>query len=349
MNIENLKQDYPEMPDYIGDRIKKEVEEQIYQSHPKRFHKMLLPLTACFILLFGGVAFAKSDMLRDWLSELGPNANKAEKIIESNMAETNEDWLKVKDVYVDGMRLVFVAELNPEQEDIPVDMADHCTVDGVDCLTDQFETLGDGLYEGRIILSDALLQEREFSDMIEVCTNLYIGDNTASGKKRAFSFSIPSENMYLTTQVENDAIKLYDTNNDGEQECIGTVVGKFTISPSTIFMKIHYEFTGENAKAHREEYFDDALEYDLVDDKGVRKNILYTAEETRYDNVIEQDDCCSGDLVVTLHTFDTSSKTITIIPVSVDYFTEGELEGKRIDGTEIPHEDRAITFVLNYE
>lgn len=349
MDIERLKQDYPKMPDYIRNQIIEEVDKQKYKKTSKirLARTTIMPFVACFVLLCGIVTFAKSDRLWDWLSDLGPNSEEAEKLIQTDVAQSKDDWLTVEDVYIDGMRLVFVARLDENASGSPVDISDHCSVNGIDCQSNGFKVLEEGLYEGRIILSEELLQLNDPSEMMEVNVKLYIDDNSATANKRDFSFEVPSDNLYLTTQVESDRIQIFQTNESGEQECIGTVVGKFSISPSTILMTVHYEFTGEYAKENREKYFDASLGYDLIDDSGNRNNIWDVMSSCGYENEVEEENCSSGDFVAELHRFDCMSKTLTIVPVSMDYYTEGELEGKRIEGTQVPHEDRKITFSLN--
>ncbi len=347
MDIEKFRQDYPEMPDFIRDRIVMEVDEQKgVGKHKKSFAKAaLIPFAACFVFLCGIATFAKSDLLREWLSGLGPNAEEAEKLVQTDVAKSEDDWLTVKDVYIDGMRLVFVARLSENAQELPVDISDHSMVGGIDCLSDEFTPLGNGLYEGRIILSKELL-ESELPEMMDVTVKLYINDNSAGADRREFSFEVPSENLYLTTQIESDRIQIFETGENGEQECIGTVVGKFAISPSTVMMTLHYEFTGEHAKENREKYCDSALDYDLMDDSGNRSNISDVMSSLGYENDVEEENFSSLDMVAELHKFDYQSKTITIVPISMDYYTEGELAGKHIEGTEVLHEDRAITIPL---
>lgn len=348
------------MPDDMDRRLKMNLITNLEEKKKKNVWNRFAVTAAivlCIIVTFSGVAVAKSDLLRNWLTELGVNSKNAEKYIETDTAQSDSDWLTVKDVYLDGMKLVFVVQLQEGATVLPYDISDHSYIDGIDCLSDSFHCLGDGLYEGIIDLSvvngsmqttlskETMIQTVLSKETIPVKVTLYCqGDNLVD--RRDFEFSIPSKNMQLTTTTENETIPIVETDKNGTEVQIGTVTSSFMISPSTIQMKLHYEFTGEHAKENREKYADELLLYNVIDDAG---NVMALDDVTNgrgYENHIEQDGFSSIDIMAELNKYDTNAKTITLYPVTIDYYTEGELEGKYILGTEVPHEERAITFKL---
>lgn len=342
--------DRMKMPEDMDRRLKMKLIKEAEQKQKKKAwnrYAMTAAIALCFIVALSGAAVAKSDLLRNWLAELGPNSKNVEEYIETDTAKTDSDWLTVKDVYLDGMKLVFVVELQEGSQVMPYDITDHSYVDGVDCLSYSFQPIGDGMYEGIIDLSvaDGLLQSALSKDTITVETTLYC-EGDATTDRREFTFTVPSKNMQLTTMTEGDKIPITEIGENGEEIQIGTVVGTFTISPSTIQMRLHYEFTGENAKENREKYAAENLLYNVIDDAGQTMDFFDVCNWAGYENIVDRDGFSSIDITAELNKYDTNSKTITLYPVTVDYYTEGELAGKYIQGTEVPHEERAITFHL---
>lgn len=311
-------------------------------------------IALCAVLAFSGVTIAKSDFLRNWLSELDTNSKNAEKYIESNTAASDSDWLSVKDVYLDGTKLVFGLQLQENATVLPVDISDHAYVNGIDCLGDSFQCIGDGSYECVIDLSfrndatqttQSMIQDALSKETIPVKITLYCQGDTTTDRKD-FEFSIPSKNMQLTAVTEGDAIPIMEKDENGTETQIGTVTGTFTVAPSTIKMRLHYEFTGEHAKENREKYADDRLLYNVIDDNGNTMDFFEVAKNVVFENYTDQEGLSSIDIVAELNKYDTNMKTITFYPVTIDYYTEGEWEGKYIPGSEVPHEERAITFQL---
>ena len=78
----------------------------------------------------------------------------------------------------------------------------------------------------------------------------------------------------------------------------------------------------------------------------VTKEVFDLMNSCGYENETDDDNYSSIDFWVELNRFDMHSKYMTIVPVSMDYYTEGELEGKMIDGTQVVHDEYAITFSL---
>ena len=348
MNIRDMRdvrEQYPDMPDYIKDRVRMEVENQIHKKNQNHLKVAIIPVLVCLVLLSGGVALAKSDYLRQLFTTLGDNATEAEKYVQTDTIESKDDWLTVDEVYLDGVNLVYIAHLNDNQTDVPYDMGDHAYVDGVDCLTDRFDVLGDGVYQGKIFLSEEMIENNIRKDEIQVDVELYVGDNTELPVKRDFSFTVSGKNMALAEMKENEQI-IYMTDANGVSRRIGVVKADFTVSPSAIKCRLHYEFEGEDAKENREKYVDDKLSYMLIDDSGNEKEVFDLMNSCGYENETDDDNYSSIDFWVELNRFDMHSKYMTIVPVSMDYYTEGELEGKMIDGTQVVHDEYAITFSL---
>lgn len=345
MNIRKMREAYPAMPEYIKDRISIEIENQIHKKNQNYLKVAIIPVLMCLVLLSGGVALAKSDYLRQFFATLGDNATEAEKYVQTDTVELSDEWLTVDEVYLDGMNLVYIAHLGKNQTDIPYDMGDHAYVDGVDCRTDRFDILGDGVYQGKISLSEEMINKNIFKDEIQVDVKLYIDDNPASPAKRDFSFTISGKNMVLPEMKEDEQI-IYMTDVNGFSRRIGVVKANFTFSPSEIKCRLHYEFEGEGAKINREKYVDERLDYILIDDSGNKKEVHDLMECCGFENIMDDDKYSCGDFIMELNRFDIHSKYMTIVPVSMDYYTEGEFEGKMIEGTEVVHDEYAITFSL---
>lgn len=351
------KKEYPSTPEHFRSVVEQTVEAQMADDDKtvskKRFslRRLLIPVAACFVLVCGTAAGANSAKFRGWLEGLGNNVEEAEKLVTTEVeAEYKEDepLLTIEDVYVDGSWLVFTAKLREGATERPCAMKDHAYINGVDCLSDDWEEIAEGEYQGKIIISDSLTGKDYTGQQIEVKVELYMNETETDSDISEFTFTIPGDTMNVTEQYEGDEIDLFKKDENGEEVCVGSVIVESTTAPSAVRMNLHFEFTGEDAEQNLKDIAYNGG-YLVVDSAGNEMDLWQVMRDCGYSEPTEVHGTWSVDMMIDMDGFDYTSETITFIPYSWDCYEGGEMDGKRIEGTEVYHEEWAFTVPLHGE
>ncbi|MGN0389967.1 MAG: hypothetical protein ACI4L2_04065 [Wujia sp.] len=375
-NIYSLKMGEKHMNAERKKEIRKYLEMECEESagrksgHAKTFRMKPAILAAAFALVFvvgGSVAFAHGKDIMEWIHGLGKNSEIAEQYVMTEVeAEYTEDipWLTLQEAYVDGCMLVFTAKLTEGCEVLPQDISDHAMINGVDCRTDRFVSLGDGMYEGVIYVSDDLIGQDYSGQKLTVETELFVDPELVGANRKNFTFTIPGDTMNLVQKYVSEPIPLNSTDADGNVIVEGSVIAEYKIAPSRIYMTLTFTCTGENAKENLKKYIYPECEFDVTkeyidylvqDDKGNRSDMGYYCWGWSYTDKVETEEACSQGIEIEFDSFPCDSKTITFIP----YIYHVDADGKPIfdvddDGKIVIDEadiceERAFTIPLDYQ
>lgn len=172
MELELQKWAYKKAPAHYKKIVKQAVNAQLVtkqeEEHEKqrsakypftrKIRRAIIVAASCLLFACGTVTLANPGIWQDFLSDLGNNAKDAETLIQSDIAEdVSGDLYEVVDVYLDGRRLVFTAKkVDGNEIAMPLNCSDHVSVNGVDCMMNEFQYAGDGVYEGEIYLAQEL-------------------------------------------------------------------------------------------------------------------------------------------------------------------------------------------------
>ncbi len=340
------------------------------RSISKKFNLKPAALCAGMLLLFlvsGTVAFAHGQDIMEWIHGLGRNSEIAESyVLKDSKADNcdNEPWLTLQDVYVDGSMLVFTARLSDGCETPPINIRDHAIINDVDCATDSFASLGNGVYQGVIFISDELLNKDYTGQKIKVVTRLITNNENIQDNWREFSFTIPGDTMNLAEQNTTEPIMLVETDDEGNTTTIGNVVADYRISPSRINMKLTFTFYGEDAKENAKKYInpendlscqEEYIDYLVEDDKGNINEMSKYCFGYRYINIDETQTTYSQGIEIDFNSFPCDSEIITFIPYGYHVDENGkpinefDSEGNLVLAEESIYEERSITIPLKYQ
>lgn len=319
----------------------------------RKIRRAVIIAAACLLFAGGTVTLANPGIWQEFLSRLGNNAKDAETLIQSDIAEdVSGDLYAVEDVYLDGRRLVFTAKkVDGNEIATPLNCSDHVSVNGVDCMMNEFQYAGDGIYEGEIYLTQELAGTDLNGAALEVSFSFNVSGSGESIEKRWCSFTIPADMtqnlMAQTALFQSEKVEIKQKDTQGNVQCIGTVWGEFIKAPSGVDMTLHYEFTGADAKKHAFSYiggfgkYDMLWGYKLVDGQGAEIEVSMNPQ-----NEVDEGNRYCIDLYQNISNLDYTSDSVTIIPVSCDYYKSGEFDGKPIESTVQEHPELAITIPM---
>ncbi len=338
-----LSRSYPRTPERFQRMVSQEVcaqmnkGKQIVRRRKWMPYKALLPIAACLILAGGTVAAARLPVFQNWLNGLGSNAGTAEQLIvhseetEERMSMEPETFdagqealsFDVTDVYYDGATLIFWVAT---QNDF-FDLSDHVYINEIDSRLEYVaETQeGSGVYECKVSVVDQELQKAAIDSL-----HVKVGVYTAPDKKSDYAFTVESDKFVSASQRKGAVSDLR----------FGKVVSySVTVSPSVINLHLDWEVY--------EEEMVQILQwggYLLEDASGKR---LTDAEWMRScgSSVPEYDEdgkCTTFAQDLEIVGFDASSETMKLIPVRVEWNTDGAM----IPGSEVILEDCAIIINL---
>ncbi len=338
--------------------VTKQEEEQEKQRSAKypvtrKIRRAIIVAASCLLFAGGTVTLANPGIWQDFLSGLGNNAKDAETLIQSDIAEDiSGDLYEVEDVYLDGRRLVFTArKVDGNEIATPLNCSDHASVNGVDCMMNEFQYVGDGIYEGEIYLAQELTGMDLNGAALEVSFSFNVSGSGEMIEKRWCSFTIPADmtqNLMAQTELfQSEKVEIKQADAQGNVQCIGTVWGEFTKAPSGVDMTLHYEFIGADAKKHAFSYiggfgkYDMLWGYKLVDSQGAEIEVSMNPQ-----NEVDEENRYGIDLYQNISNLDYTSDSVTVIPVSCDYYKSGEFDGKPIESTVQEHPELAITIPM---
>lgn len=319
----------------------------------RKIRRAIIVAASCLLFAGGTVTLANPGIWQDFLSDLGNNAKDAETLIQSDIAEdVSGDLYEVVDVYLDGRRLVFTAKkVDGNEIATPLNCSDHASVNGVDCMMYEFKYAGDHMYEGEIYLAQELAGQDLNGAALEVSFSFNVSGSGDAVEKRWCFFTIPADttqNLMVKTELfQSEKVEIKQGDAQGNVQCIGTVWGEFIKAPSGVDMTLHYEFTGEDAKEHAFPYIGGFGEYDmlwgykLVDSQDAEIEVGLNSQ-----NEVEEQNRYCIDLYQNISNLDYTSDSVTIIPVSCDYYKSGEYDGKPIESTIQEHPELAITIPM---
>lgn len=338
-------------------------------SCQKSFRVKPVILVATFALVFvvgGTVAFAHGNDIMVWIYSLGYNGRFAESYVMENVdAEYDEEtpWLTLQDVYVDGCMLVFTAKLSDGCEDVPTDISDHAMINGIDCMTDRFQSLGDGMYEGVIFISDELVNQDYSGKKIKVETNLLMEPEKIGGNRKEFSFTIPGDTINVAKKYTTEKIDIVETDSQGNTRTIGNVVADYKRAPSRLYMHLTFTFTGKDAKENIKKYInpmsedldveEEYIDYLVEDSAGHRNDMSDYCWGYSFTELVENEATCSKGIEIEFDRFPYDAKSITFIPYTYHVDRDGkpifdvDSDGKIILDSETIHEERAFTISMN--
>ena len=329
--------------------VTKQAEEQRSSKYlvTRKIRRAAIIAAACLLFAGGTVTFANPGIWQEFLSRLGNNAKDAETLIQSDIAEdVSGDLYTVEDVYLDGRRLVFTAKkVDGNEIATPLNCSDHASVNGVDCMMNEFQYVGDGMYEGEIYLARELVGTDLNGAALEVSFSFNVSGSGATIEKKWCSFTIPADmtqNLMAQTEwFQSEKVEIKQADAQGNVQCIGTVWGEFIKAPSGVDMTLHYEFTGAFPYIGGFGEYDMLWGYKLVDSQGVEIEVGMNPQ-----NEVDEENRYSIDLYQNISNLDYTSDSVTIIPVSCDYYRSGEFDGKPIESTVQEHPELAITIPM---
>ena len=316
----------------------------------RKIRRAAIIAMACLLFAGGTVTLANPGIWQDFLSGLGNNAKDAEALIQSDIAEdVSGDLYEVEDVYLDGRRLVFTAKKVDENEiATPLNCSDHASINGVDCMMNEFQYVGDGIYEGEIYLAQELAGKDLNGAELEVSFSFNVSGSGETIEKRWCSFTIPADMtqnlMAQTERFQSEKVEIKQADAQGNVQCIGTVWGEFIKAPSGVDMTLNYEFTGADAKEHAFSYIGGFGKYDML--WGYQLVDSQIEVSLNPQNEVDEENRYCIDLYQNIRNLDYTSDSVTIIPVSCDYYRSGEFDGKPVETTVQEHPELAITIPM---
>ncbi|MDE5779549.1 MAG: hypothetical protein K2I10_13780 [Lachnospiraceae bacterium] len=360
---EDLKRSCPKTPMNFRNIVDKAVERGLHgeayrreRDRKVRLGRMAAPVAACLLLACTTVAAAELPAVEKFLAGLGNSRKQAEGLVQSDpdakerqgelleeydekeqrrrqvanvseTAETEEAVLTITNTYIDGSTLMLWADATDAADSsFEYSFGDHIYVNGVDCRKEYMveEPAGSGHYLCKVSILDKIPEKEDGT--LEVITKLY-----TPGGKDQFAFVIPADGLETVREVADQRLDL----KEGSVE-----VSKISVAPSVIKMTLHYEITGQNAKECLEQYI--AQGYALMDAQGKRFTDMDYMQSYSSSSCVEEDGVASETLELVFEGLDYTSKTITLVPYSM----EVDEQGLRVPGTETFDEERSITISL---
>ncbi|MDE6365546.1 MAG: DUF4179 domain-containing protein [Lachnospiraceae bacterium] len=339
-----LNRSYPKTPERFQQIVSQEVcaqmnrSKHMVQKRKLKFYKALLPIAACLILAGSTVAAANLPVFQNWLNGLGINAGTAEQLI-VHSGETDEKIsmepetvsgveqekfsFHVTDAYYDGSTLIFWVATENDY----FDLSDHVYINEIDSRLEYVAETeeGSGVYECKVSVVNQELQRADI-DFLHVKVGVY----TASDEKSDYTFTVESDKFVSALQ------------NDGTVSDLdfGKIVSyTVTVSPSVVNLHLEWEVYEEDMVQILQwggYILEDASGKRLTDAEWLRScgSSVPAYDEDRKCTTFTQDLEIVG--------FDSSSTTMKLIPVRVQW----DADGSMIPDSEVILEDRAVTIDL---
>jgi len=285
INIDKILSDVvPETPDSFRDMVEKTALKCTNERKKKTISIRFVYLAAIIVIVIscsGGVLAYSFPTIYTFLSShFGIDENEMENNLALPENEESELPLYVNEVYVDGMNLCFTA--CSEDEDFVVEgSSDHVSVNGIDCVFEDFQVTNDGEYVFSVTIDKNILEGHEgdipltFSngDEISVDMMLYV-----AGEKEKVPFhfkSVVGEGNSGYKRIPDQIISL--------KEGITASVHDSFISASMMTLNISFEGENDNNKSTYELYTIKDYEnyypcYYVEDDKGNRVSLDFSGQ-----------------------------------------------------------------------
>lgn len=345
-----LDRSFPKTPESFRQAVSREICVQMspvsnnvrMAKRKKRLYKSLLPIVACLVLAGSTVAAARLPEVQNWLNELGINAEEAEKsVIRSEdtwnaitMETTAKPELEesgaqeappfqVTDVYYDGATLMFWVK--PKNDFF--ELGDHVYINGIDSRLEYVAETeeGSGIYECKVSVVDEALQSSGTNAI-----NVKVGVYTSPDSKSDYSFTVESDKLGSAAQSSGNV----DGLNFGKVASYDV-----TVSPSVISLHLEWEVQDESMMEilrWGDYVLEDASSRRLTSDAWLRSNVCSIPKQNQAGGSFT----FSQDLEI--KGFDASSPTMKIIPVYVEW----DSDGNKIPDSEKSLEDCAVMIDL---